>query len=369
MKRYNGHTLSMTLIALAFSLLPGIVFSLGFGDIKLYSYLNEPLDAEIQLVGVPADLDPSHIIASLASQEDFKRIQLDRPYLLTQLRFSVLKSPKSTVIQIKSDSAIQEPFLEFLAVLNWPEGRLVKGYTLLLDPAPMGSANIREVPANNDKEPQLQRQAPIKSSNNKILLNPMQVASLETPNVTDVPRLSASNHAMVENLENLFEQDAQAKREALIPAIQKSPAVSIESSQTANVMPEANTNTFTQEESLTALTTSELNIAGLNMVGFTKNRLLLGSGLALLLGVACTVWLLKRARETLPLEAVEIINGHTEKFEIFDNELTLKLELARQYLQINDTTSAKEILNDVMSRGNIKEIEIATELFEKIQAH
>ena len=94
-------TLSCIVFAFMLSLLPEIGFTLGFGPIKLYSYLNEPLDAEIELQGAE-DIDPSRLIVSLASVDDFKRIELARPYFLTRLRFEVVQKNQHAYLKVTS---------------------------------------------------------------------------------------------------------------------------------------------------------------------------------------------------------------------------------------------------------------------------
>jgi pilus assembly protein FimV len=60
---------------------------------------------------------------------------MDRPYLLTGLKFAPMLTPAGKpVISITSRDAIREPFLNFLIEVNWPKGRLVREYTVLLDP-------------------------------------------------------------------------------------------------------------------------------------------------------------------------------------------------------------------------------------------
>lgn len=131
------------ILILIFSLLPEFSAALGFGQIKLYSYLNEPLDAEIEILNTQ-NVDPSHIIASLGSSQDFERAELSRPYYLSDLRFQAKQENGRTVIRVSTDEPMDHPYLEFLINVSWPEGRIVRGYTLLLDPAPLGTNPKRE---------------------------------------------------------------------------------------------------------------------------------------------------------------------------------------------------------------------------------
>ncbi len=107
--------------------------AVGLGEITLNSALNEPLDAEIQLLNV-GELTELEMLAGLGSQTDFDTAGVDRLFLLTDLRFEINLSDKGNpVIQVSSKRPIREPYLDFLVELDWPAGRLLREYTLLLD--------------------------------------------------------------------------------------------------------------------------------------------------------------------------------------------------------------------------------------------
>jgi pilus assembly protein FimV len=113
---------------------PATAFALGLGEIELHSALNEPLSAEIELVSAAPD-ELSSLKASLANRETFTRYGLDRPAFLNSIEFKVGRSGDGrNVLQVRSREAASEPFLSFLVEVNWSRGRLLREYTLLLDP-------------------------------------------------------------------------------------------------------------------------------------------------------------------------------------------------------------------------------------------
>ena len=115
-------------------LIPGLANALGLGEIKLNSALSEPLDAEIELVQV-RELTPQEIVPSLANVNDFEAANVERFHFLTDLRFSVETGDNGKpVVRVRSRRPVQEPFLNFLVEVNWPAGRLLREYTILLDP-------------------------------------------------------------------------------------------------------------------------------------------------------------------------------------------------------------------------------------------
>lgn len=109
--------------------------AIGFGDLKLYSYLGEPLYAEVALTGYEG-MDPHMLQVSLANAKDFMRAGIDRPYFLTNLAFQIITVDDKILVVVRTNKPVQIPFIEFLIELSWPGGNLIKEYTILLDPPP-----------------------------------------------------------------------------------------------------------------------------------------------------------------------------------------------------------------------------------------
>ena len=114
--------------------LPLSVYGIGLGEMKTHSALNQNFKGEIQLLSVPqGELDTMRV--KLASREAFAKVGSEYAPVLNRLRFeTVRRKDGSAVILVTSRQVIREPFLDFLVELNWPNGRLVKEYTVLLDP-------------------------------------------------------------------------------------------------------------------------------------------------------------------------------------------------------------------------------------------
>ena len=124
------------LLLLAF---PSWVAALALGDIELRSKLSQELDARIPFISVQgADLDSMNV--DLADFETFRRAGVDRPAILNSLRFKVVDSEDGAFISVTTRDSVNEPFLNFLLELDWPSGRLVREFTLLLDPPIYGAA-------------------------------------------------------------------------------------------------------------------------------------------------------------------------------------------------------------------------------------
>ncbi|WP_338525767.1 FimV/HubP family polar landmark protein [Pseudomonas batumici] len=107
--------------------------AMGLGDITLHSALNQPLNAEIALIE-PGDLAEGELSVSLATPEEFTRAGVERLFFLNDLRFTPVLRGNSSVIQVQTTKPVSEPFLNFLVQVNRPNGRLLREYTVLLDP-------------------------------------------------------------------------------------------------------------------------------------------------------------------------------------------------------------------------------------------
>ncbi|MCI0400107.1 MAG: hypothetical protein L0Y67_08210 [Gammaproteobacteria bacterium] len=125
--------LALVLAWFAFSA-PSVCHALGLGELQLNSSLNQPFDARIELLMVkPEELDTVNI--RLADTEAFRDAGVDRPFILSRLHFELIRNEKGAdFIRISSSEPIREPFLDFLLEVNWSNGRMLREYTVLLDP-------------------------------------------------------------------------------------------------------------------------------------------------------------------------------------------------------------------------------------------
>ena len=114
-------------------LLPFHAFALGLGGIQVSSTLNQQLDARINLISaVPEDAEV--LIVKLASREEFIKAGLDRPHELTDLKFRTLIEEDRVYITVVTAKPVREPSLSFLVEVDWPNGHLIREYTILLEP-------------------------------------------------------------------------------------------------------------------------------------------------------------------------------------------------------------------------------------------
>ncbi len=120
-------------LALGLGLTPQVSWALGLGEIEVSSALNEKFAARIELLET-GGLQASEVLVSMASKEDFDRVGVERFFYLTDIRFDVDMSDGTPAVVLRSRTPISEPYLNFIIEVLWPQGRLLKEYTVLLDP-------------------------------------------------------------------------------------------------------------------------------------------------------------------------------------------------------------------------------------------
>ncbi len=114
-------------------ILPSMAQAFGLGEITVHSRLGEPLRAEIAVTDPSGDED--RLKLALADQEAFYRVGLERTPYISGLQFRLVeREDGSQFIEVSSAAPAREPFLSFLLEANWSSGRMLKEYTLLLDP-------------------------------------------------------------------------------------------------------------------------------------------------------------------------------------------------------------------------------------------
>lgn len=144
MPKFKLKKLAFTL-SLGLSLSAAIVaHAAGLGTMTSTSKLGEPLNAEIELLAVtPGELNT--IQATLADEQVYQDQMLEKPASYPFIQIAVANNSKGQpVLKLTSSQPITEAFLDMLIQVDWPTGRLVKEYTLLLDPPGFNSNYVSE---------------------------------------------------------------------------------------------------------------------------------------------------------------------------------------------------------------------------------
>ncbi|MCZ8165382.1 FimV/HubP family polar landmark protein [Silanimonas sp.] len=150
------HPVKVLPLAMALAFIASDAHALGLGTLEVKSQLNQPLVAEIPLIGVgPGELDALSV--RLAPPEAFDRVGLPRPAGVTaNLQFSVGRNARGEpVVRVTTSNRVDDPFVAFLLEADWGRGSVVREFTALVDPphiaaavvTPMAAPTVAAVPA------------------------------------------------------------------------------------------------------------------------------------------------------------------------------------------------------------------------------
>ena len=128
--RFALTSLSAAVIALA----AGPVHALGLGRLTVQSSLGEALRAEIDITSLAPE-EASSLEIRIASPETYRAAGVEYHPALTGARVAMSRRPDgSPFLRVTSERVVSEPFVDVILEMSWATGRLVREYTLLLDP-------------------------------------------------------------------------------------------------------------------------------------------------------------------------------------------------------------------------------------------
>ena len=126
----NGFRVPL-LVALSFS--AAGLQAAGLGKIMVLTPLGQPLRAEVDLTASRDEI--ASMSARLAPSEAFKQVGIEYAPGLAAIRFAVDKRPDGQpFLRLTTDRPVNEPILDILVELTWSSGKVVREYTMLLDP-------------------------------------------------------------------------------------------------------------------------------------------------------------------------------------------------------------------------------------------
>jgi len=108
-------------------------YAVGLGDILPKSRLNQPFSAVIPLTSLSSE-EASTLEVKLASNATFDEMGVERASYLSSLQFTVVTDAAQPYILVHSDQVAHDPFLTLLLDVRADGARLLREFTVLLDP-------------------------------------------------------------------------------------------------------------------------------------------------------------------------------------------------------------------------------------------
>jgi pilus assembly protein FimV len=122
-----------SVMAAALSLSSVGALAAGLGKFTVLSQLGQPLRAELDIAASREEL--ASMVARLAPNDAFKQVGIEYAPILAGMKFTLDKRPDGRpFVRISTDRPVNDPFLDMLVELTWASGRVVREYTVLLDP-------------------------------------------------------------------------------------------------------------------------------------------------------------------------------------------------------------------------------------------
>lgn len=161
-------------LAVCLAFMPVIGYTAGLGKLNVNSGLGEPLKAEIELLSVTPD-ELSSLTAAIASEEAYAVQGIARLGVHSTIKVELAKNTNGApVLRVHSNQPINDPYLDMLIQVDWASGRLLREYTLLLDPP--------------EYKPVAEQAAPVKITPAKTTTSENSASSVSSQNLTQTSR-------------------------------------------------------------------------------------------------------------------------------------------------------------------------------------
>lgn len=149
------------------------VHALALGRLTVQSALGETLRAEIEVPEINAE-EAASLRASVASPDAFRNAGLEYNPALTNLQVTLQRRADGRAfLRLTSDRVVNDPFVDLILEASWASGRIVRDYTLLLDPP-----SLRQAPA---PAPQAAQVSPLPGAARPAPSAPAAAAASPTP--------------------------------------------------------------------------------------------------------------------------------------------------------------------------------------------
>ncbi len=157
MRFLTGKLFVLGALGAAFLLFPADgLRALGLGEARVDSYLGQPLDVRVRLIEADAAALDSLTVAP-ATAGDYERLGIPSGAIALGLEVTVDRRVDPPTLRIRSQRPISDPVIQFLVDARWSSGRVLREYTLFLDPPTLAAAPPVRRAAQTPPEPEVAR--------------------------------------------------------------------------------------------------------------------------------------------------------------------------------------------------------------------
>ena len=169
------------------------VWAVGLGELTVQSYLNQPFRGEVTLLDAES-ININDLRVELASEDEFIRLGVERVFFLTQVRFEVRTQGAEKQVLLTTEAPVKEPYLDFVMALRWPQGRLLRDYTALIDLPPgvtLGEGSVEQSLSDGASQGSDEAQLPDPTENDLAQGLPEPLSQLAVPASPSLPTAGA----------------------------------------------------------------------------------------------------------------------------------------------------------------------------------
>ena len=122
-------------------------WALGLGRMAVQSALGESLRAEIDVTSITPE-EAASLRVRVAPPDAYRAAGVEYGAVLPGTQVTLVRRPDGrSFLRVVSDRVVMEPFVDVILELTWSSGRLVREYTMLLDPPAVRAAAATPAPA------------------------------------------------------------------------------------------------------------------------------------------------------------------------------------------------------------------------------
>lgn len=127
--------------------------ALALGRIAIQSSLGEPLRAEVEVLEITPE-EAASLRVNLGSIDAFRAAGMDYNAALNGIQVNLQKRADGrSFLSLVGSRPVNEPFVDMVLEANWASGRMVRDYTLLLDPPKLQQGAPAPLPAGVAAQP------------------------------------------------------------------------------------------------------------------------------------------------------------------------------------------------------------------------
>ena len=199
------------LMALCLVLMPFSGFAAGLGKLTVSSSLGEPFKAEIEVLSVSAD-EIDSLVATMASEETYLAQGITRLSIHSNIEVELSQNPDgSPILKLHSSQPVADSFLDMLIQLDWASGRLLREYSVLLDPPDFKKPNDDTSPLPNALPSTVDSDQPVAHISESIVADTETFTTKPGDNLNDIAKqLQVDGVSLEQMLVGLFDNNKQA---------------------------------------------------------------------------------------------------------------------------------------------------------------